>query len=189
MTAKRLPRVLGIDDGPFVKGQREHVPIVGVVMAGPDLVEGVALSSFPVDGDHVTEHLRVWIRGSRWQPALQGIVLGGITIAGLGLVDLPALADDLKIPVLAVTRREPRPDELTGALIAAGLPTRLPVLERSPPSVRIDDGLHLACAGADETHARALLASTLGHAKLPEPLRLAHLIGTALVRGQSQGRV
>jgi endonuclease V-like protein UPF0215 family len=34
------PHILGIDDGPFAKGATREVAIVGVVMEGPDLVEG-----------------------------------------------------------------------------------------------------------------------------------------------------
>ena len=35
----------------------------------------------------------------------------------------------------------------------------------------------------------ALALATLGKAHLPEPLRVAHLIGQAMVLGQSRGRV
>ena len=47
----------------------------------------------------------------------------------------------------------------------------------------------MACAGIEDRVAGQLVRATLGKAKLPEPLRLAHLIGAALVRGQSRGRV
>ncbi len=33
------PHVLGVDDGPFDKGVSRTVPLVGVTMEGPDLVE------------------------------------------------------------------------------------------------------------------------------------------------------
>ena len=61
---------------------------MGVVMEGADLVEGVAITRFPVDGDAVTEFLGRWVRDLRFHAGLQGIVLGGITIAGLGVVDV-----------------------------------------------------------------------------------------------------
>ena len=99
--------VLGIDDAPFRKGQDREVPIVGVVMEGPDLVEAVAVGSIPVDGDDVTGLLSAWIRDLRTFRSIQAILLGGITIAGLGVVDLDVLARSVGRPALAVTRRNP----------------------------------------------------------------------------------
>jgi endonuclease V-like protein UPF0215 family len=116
-------------------------------------------------------------------------VLGGITIAGLGMVDLDGLASRLDLPVLAATRRDPARSELRQALLAAHLEARLPLLDRSPAARRIDDGLYVAAAGIAESDAAPLIRSTLGKSRLPEPLRVAHLIGRALVSGESRGRV
>ena len=112
MSARR-PHLLGIDDAPFDKGQSEPVPIVAVTMEGPDLVEGVALARFPVDGEGATEFLSDWVRGLRAYPSLQGVILGGITLAGLAVVDAEALAAGLERPVLVVTRRAPSDADLT----------------------------------------------------------------------------
>jgi endonuclease V-like protein UPF0215 family len=172
------PHVLGIDDAPFVKGQTEEVPIVGVMMEEATIVEGVAFGRFPVDGEGATEYLAAWAGGHRWAASLQGVVLGGITLAGLGIVDLRTLAARLGCPVLAVTRRPTRQSTLGEALRAAGYPERLALVERTPPARRIAEGLYVAAAGA-----------TLGKARVPEPLRIAHLIGAALVLGTSRGRV
>jgi endonuclease V-like protein UPF0215 family len=185
---RRHPRVLGIDDAPFRKGQPEAVPVVGVVMEGATFVEGVAIGSFPVDGDGATEWLADWVNGTRWHPALQGIVLGGITIAGLGIVDVVALAEAVGVPVLAVTRKDTVDSGLGRALETAGLRARRKILERTPPSRRIEDGLFVAHAGISEEGAEALLRATRAASKMPEPLRVAHLIGAALVKGESRGR-
>lgn len=182
------PHVLGIDDAPFKKGRDTDVPIVGVVMEAATLVEAVALTRFPVDGDAATEFLAGWIAGLRIQPALQAIVLGGITLAGLGIVDIAELARRLETPVIAATRRDTATSVLARALRAAGLDARLAILERTPPSRCIRTGLHIACAGADPGEAEQIVRATLAKAHLPEPLRIAHLIGAALVKGESKGR-
>ena len=76
--------LLGIDDGPFDRFGDANVRVVGVMMEGPDLVEAVALTGFPVDGDDVTGFLGDWVSGLRFRPALQGLVFGGSPPARAG---------------------------------------------------------------------------------------------------------
>jgi len=182
------PRLLGIDDGPFTKGVDATTPLVAVFMEGGDRIEGVALRAFPVDGDGVTAFLARWIAGLRFRPATHGVVLGGITMAGLAVVDLPALARETGLPVIAVSRRDPSDHRVADALHAAGLTARLPLLERAPAPFAVDGGLHAAVAGTSPERARALLLAARGKSALPEPLRVAHLIAAAVARGSSRGR-
>ncbi|MFI5316033.1 MAG: DUF99 family protein [Myxococcota bacterium] len=183
------PHLLGVDEGPFAKGQAEPVPLVAAVCEGPDLLEAVARSAFPVDGDGATEFLARWLGGLRARASLQAVALGGITLAGLALVDVRALADSLDTPVLVVTRRAPDNVRLREALDAAGLSERFAIAERSPEALPAGDGVWLAQAGIDRDAALSLLRASRGKAKLPEALRIAHLVATALVRGESYGRV
>ncbi len=185
----RRPHVLGVDDAPFEKHPARAVPIIGVLMEGNDVVEGVALAEFPVDGADATGFLAHWIAGLRWRAGIQAVVLGGITLAGLGLVDLDILARELGLPVMAVTRRSPARSRINRALTAAGLTDRQPIADRSPRAIRAAPGVHVAFAGADPARATALIQATLRKSRMPEPLRIAHLIGSALERGQSRGRV
>ena len=186
---KTRPHTLGVDDAPFDKRQTEPVPIVAVAMEGNSLIESIALGRFPVDGEGATDYLATWIASLRARPMLQAVILGGITIAGLGLIDITLLAQRLDLPVLVVTRHNPANSELSNALQAAKLQERLELLERIPRAYRFKDGLYLAHAGATRVEAERLLTATLGKARLPEPLRVAHLIGQALVLGESRGRV
>src|SRR5918993_3518074 len=133
------PHVLGVDDAPFDKRQTGLVPILAVAMEAHDLIESVALTEFPVDGDGATEFLASWIAGLRARPMLQAVILGGITIAGLGVIDVSALADRLGLAVLVVTRHNPASSELADALRAAGLSDRLPLLERTPRAYAVGD--------------------------------------------------
>ncbi len=174
------------------------MPVIGVAMEGHDVIESVALGEFPVDGDGATEYLASWIGGLRARPMLQAVILGGVTIAGLGIVDVTALAERLGLAVLVVTRHDPARSELADALEAAGLPDRLSLLERIPRAYRVAEepapshrarGLFLAHAGSTRVEAERLVAATLGKARLPEPLRVAHLIGQAIVLRESRGRV
>lgn len=178
-----------MDDAPFDKRQTTPVPIVGVVMEGADRIESVAVGRFPVDGEDVTGYLARYIGELRARPALQGIILGGITVAGLAVVDVTGLAEWLELPVLVVTRRNPVGSDLGDALRAAGLHHRLALLDRAPRASGVDQGLYLAHAGASREEAERLVRGCLAKSRLPEPLRIAHLIGQAIVLGESRGRV
>ncbi|MDH3214039.1 MAG: DUF99 family protein [Myxococcales bacterium] len=189
MSGAARPHVLGIDDAPFDKGQHDPVPIVGVMMEGCDLVESIAIGAFPVDGDGATDFLGDWISGLRAFSSVQAIVLGGITIAGLGLIDIESLSTRLGVPVLTVTRRDPATSQLADALESAGLRERLPMATGAPRAFRLVDGLYISHAGTDRKQAARLVEATLRKSRLPEPLRIAHLVARALVTGESRGRV
>jgi endonuclease V-like protein UPF0215 family len=189
MRDRSRPHTLGVDDAPFEKRQSAPVPIIAVAMEANDVVESVALGEFPVDGEGATDDLVSWIAGLRTRPMLQAVILGGITIAGLGIVDVSALAERLGTAVLVVTRRNPARSELADALRAAGLQERMALLERIPRAYGAGEGLYLAHAGVSRVEAERLLGATMGKSRLPEPLRIAHLVGQALVLRESRGRV
>jgi uncharacterized protein len=182
------PHLLAVDDGPFDKRRDTVTPLVAVLMEGADLVEGVAIASFPIDGAGVTEFLAGWIGGLRFLHTAQAVVLGGITLAGLAVVDVPGLAAALARPVVVVNRREPSDGRVGAALRAAGLADREALLGRAPLSVPVGERLWAACAGAETTQVRSWLEASRHKSALPEPLRLAHLIAAAVASGSSRGR-
>jgi hypothetical protein len=182
------PHLLGIDDGPFEKHVSRRTPLVAVMTEGPDLVEAVAVHDFPVDGDDVTGFLADWVGGLRCRPALHALLLGGVTIAGLAVVDVPRLAEALGLPVVVVNRREPGDERLAAALDAAGLGERRALLARAPAAHPLGDRLWVAAAGVSPADAAALVRAGRGKSELPEALRVAHLVAQALARGESRGR-
>jgi endonuclease V-like protein UPF0215 family len=186
---EKRPHVLGVDDAPFHKDHDSEVDIVGVVMEGGTVVEGVATTTFSVDGANATGFFVDWISDLKWKPTLDLIVFGGITIAGLGILDLPRIADRLAVPTAAATRHSTSDSDLDRALRTAGLEDRLHILDRTPVSRRTEDGLHLASAGAASAEVDRMIRATLNKASLPEPLRVAHLVAAAISRGSSRGRV
>ena len=147
------------------------------------------MTATSLEGPDATEFLAEWIRRLRVAASLQAVALGGITIAGLGVVDVRALSRSAELPVLVTTRREPRDALLCEALASAGLGDRVPLVRSSPRAVRLEEGLYLAHAGARADEAERLVRATLRKSLLPEPLRVAHLVAAALVGGESRGRV
>lgn len=188
MKAKYKPHVLGIDDGPFEKGYSLSTPIVGVMMEGAALIEAVVVTQFAIDGDQVTDFVGDWICRARFAPALQAVIFGGVTIAGLAVIDIEALSGRLNTPVIVVNRKDRTNHRLEHAFQAAGLADRLRIVERMPAPFRVAEGLYAAAAGIEQGAAVRLIKATLAKSELPEPLRVAHLIATAVVKGESRGR-
>ncbi|HVR76306.1 MAG TPA: DUF99 family protein [Planctomycetota bacterium] len=183
----RRQHTLSIDDGPFEKRRDREVWAVGVVTAGSGLVEGVLTTRLAVDSGGVTDRLALWVNGSRFRPSLRAVFIQGITIAGLSVVDLPLFHRLTGLPVISVDRKAPVSGRLEETLRKLGLGDRIAALEAAGPFHEIT-GLVFTCAGASPEEARRLIGENRGRSRLPEGIRIAHLIARAITLGESRGR-
>ncbi|MFL5302269.1 MAG: DUF99 family protein [Anaeromyxobacteraceae bacterium] len=193
MTSRALPpagrtlRAIGIDDAPFARRPGAPVRLVGVVCAGTrfeGLVTGVARR----DGWNATEAICRMLLGGKFLPQLHLVLLDGVAVGGFNVVDLEALAGRLARPCVAVMRRPP---DLAAFERAIG---RLPRAARRLSLVRRAGPIHerppfvFQVRGAEPDATAGALACLTDRGLVPEPLRLAHLVGAALVRGESGRR-
>jgi len=182
----RIVRAVGFDDAPFRRGARGEVGLAGVVCAGTRF-EGLVWGRVRQDGWNATEVLVRLLAGGKFLPQLHLVLLDGIAFGGFNVVDLPRLAAELGRPCLAVMRRPP---DMAKIEIALGhLPrsgARLELLRRAGPVHRLG-GFVFQVQGATPELAAAALARVTDRGAVPEPLRLAHLVGAA-VRGGESGR-
>ncbi len=184
---KPHPRVFAFDDAPFRFGQKETA-LVGVVVALPGYLEGLVKGSVVVDGDEATETLTRLVNASRFRPASQAILLGGISVGGFNVVDLAALHRRTGLPVVTVTRRRPDLAAMRRALVLHS-GDRVEERERrwsEFPLFPFRTGprpLWVASAGLDPEEVAALLRKSLVRGSYPEPLRLAHRIAALLTDG------
>ncbi len=183
----KRPHVIGLDDAPFDKFQDEQARVVGVVSAGSQ-VEGILTSSVQIDGEDVTAPIATWIRESSFRPVLRAIFLDSITIGGLGIFDLQRLHALTDLPVLIATRKEPRNEGVLRALHAAGLEDRAALLAQPLEQTEVEGGF-LRYVGVRREVAVELHGATRGKSVVPEPVRLAHMIGQALELGASHGKI
>ncbi len=185
-TGRRL-RTLGIDDGPFVRGGRAEVLVVGAIYSGGEL-EGLLSARIRQDGRNATDRLICMVRGSKFQAQLHLVLLDGITLGGLNLVDLPRLAEELELPCAAVMRRPPDLPAFLGAI------DRLPRSAERRRLLERAGSLHRAgacwfqVAGGEAEEVGAAISATLLHGGVPECLRGAHLIASGIVTGVSGRR-
>ncbi|GBD26655.1 hypothetical protein HRbin30_01995 [bacterium HR30] len=184
---RRLSNTVGFDDAPFHRRQSGRVAVVGAVFAATRF-DGVLLGSVERDGEDATEVFATLLRRSRFYEHVQVVLLQGVTFAGFNVVDVPALGAELRRPILVVARRQPNWAKLRQALCEK-LPrgwAKWKQLERLGPMEPVG-GVYVQRWNLSLDEAKQLIARTTLWGRLPEPLRVAHLIAGALARGESRG--
>lgn len=188
---KGQARILGIDDGPFVKGD-STVPLVGVLVCPPAYVEGVLVSSCQVDGDDANPVLYDMIERSRFREQVRMVMIDGAAFGGFNVIDIQALSRRLNLPVVTVSRELPDLGSIESALRShfPDWERRLAVITSTKVrEVELPEGkVYIASVGIEDREADAAVRRSTVRGCLPEPVRLAHLVATALVRGESKGK-
>jgi endonuclease V-like protein UPF0215 family len=183
----RLIRAIGFDDAPFARRPGAAVPLAGVVCSGTRF-EGMVWGRVRRDGWNATAELCRLLIGSKFLPQVHLVLIDGIAFGGFNVVDLPTLAAKLDRPCVAVMRRHPdlaavetalrrlpRPEQRLARLRAAG-----PIHARPP--------FYFQVQGAAPDQIADALAQLTDRGHVPEALRLAHLIGSAVMSGISSQR-
>ena len=179
-------RVLGIDDGRFVPRSKTQALVVGVVLRGGYGIEGVMSTYITVDGFDATVKIKNMIRTSRHYGQLRVIMLNGITLAGFNVVDIKTLNGETGLPVIAVTSKKPDLNKLHSALknlpksdlrwkaiLNAGEPFAVETKEKKKD-------VYIGIAGIGKESAGEVLRLTSTQSRIPEPLRLAHLVASGI---------
>ena len=182
-------RILAIDDSALVS---ERIMIVGVVFRGGEWMDGVLRSEITRDGMDATDVIAEMVTGTRHYQQIRVIMLDGVTYGGFNVVDITELQRRTGLPVIVVMRAEPDMARIWDAM------QNLPDADRRWQSIlnagRIHEidvhegSLHIQCAGIEIADARKIVQLATTHSHIPEPLRIAHLIATGIVCGESRGR-
>ena len=187
----RLPRevrVVGIDDGPFPRKAGVNVCVVGAIYRGGDYLDGMVATTIRRDGRNATHKLVRMVADSRYFAQLHYLILDGIALGGFNVVDIRRLWQETGLPVMVVVRRQPDLEAVRRALLR--LPAgeaRWRLIEKAGPPEPLG-GLFVQRAGLERDEAEALLALSCTRAKIPEPLRAAHIIAGAWVTGEGGRR-
>lgn len=187
MGTRRLSNLLCVDDAPFEKNHRGDVPLVGAVMARTRL-DGVMYGKVRRDGVNSTRAIETMVRTGPFREHVQAVVLSGISFAGFNVADPQALFELSGKPVLVIARHKPRYEAIRRALLGRvpGGKRKWELIERAGEMEPVES-LWVQCAGMTSGEAALLIRGSRLHGPLPEGVRLAHLLGAALVRGVSHG--
>jgi uncharacterized protein len=184
--ARRLSNVIGFDDAPHVRGVAGKVGLIGCVCSGPRL-DIVVRDFVEKDGVDATAVMARLVR-DKDLTHVRGVMLQGITVAGFNVVDIHRLSETLEMPVLVVTRKNPRLELIFKAVMRVdGWEAKRALMEAAGTPEPIGD-VWVQRAGLSLEEAAGMLERTTQHGVIPEPLRLAHIIAGGTTTGKSRGR-
>jgi len=182
-------RILGIDDSALLK---EKVMIVGAVFRGGDWIDGVLRSEITKDGLDATDVICNMIKKSKHYGQIRAVILDGITYGGFNVVDIQLLYRETGIPVIAVMRSYPDFEKIKSAL--KHFPDgeeRWTIIKRAGKIEKITGEknlIYIQRAGIGLETVKRIIRLTSIRSNIPEPLRVAHLIATGIILGESRGK-
>jgi len=185
-------RIIGIDDGHFDKDKDKKALIVGVIMRGSRQIDGVLSNYVEVDGDDSTDKIIEMIRRTTHINQLRIIMTNGISFAGFNIIDMNRIFEELKLPVIAVIRKKPDMEKFISALKKVrNFEKKLEILKKlpEPKPVRTKYGTtYFQNVGISDEEAREIILKTSINSRIPEPVRVAHLIAMGVTLGYSRGK-
>lgn len=188
---KEQVRAIGIDDAPFEFSQ-EKVLVVGSVVRAPNYLEGILSTRVEVDGKDATEKLGNMISGSRFVDQANVIFLDGAAVGGFNLVDLEKLSESTGVPSVTVSRERPDFERIRKALKG-----HFDEWEEKFEQVKSGDlfeiktehkPIYIQKEGLDIEEVEKLIEIFTVRGRLPEPVRISHIVASGIVRGESQGK-
>ena len=184
---KQEIRVIGIDDSPFNKFKEKEALAIGVVMRGGKCIDGILSTKVEVDGNDATTKLAEMINKSKFRLQLRCLFLDGIALAGFNVVDINELSKKTGIPVVTIIRRKPDVARIKEVLNKLNQKGKIVLLDKAGSVVKIGH-IYAQPVGISIEKLKEILKLVCTRSNIPEPLRLAHLIASGVVKGESRGR-
>jgi len=175
-------RVLGIDDAAF-EFDEEKTFLTGVVYRGTEFIEDIKTVGIEVDGEDATERvLRLYNRCQN-TTQIKAVLIDGISLAGFNIVDIERVSESIDKPVVAVTSNEPDRERFRDAMERTGNYDEKFEEIPSHREVEMKEGTcYIQFSGGSYEESEELVRVSTIHGLVPEPIRVAHMIGRALPR-------
>jgi endonuclease V-like protein UPF0215 family len=184
-------RILGIDDSSL---HNEQVMIIGAFFRGGEWLDGVLRSDIAKDGDDATDTIIRMVTESKHFGQVRVLMFDGITYAGFNVVDIKTIYETTGIPCIVVMRECPDFDRIRSALEYLPDPgTRWELIRKAGNINKVltregENPIFIQHCGINLEDAKEIVQLSATHSNIPEPLRVAHLIATGIVCGESTGK-
>ncbi|MGI0119399.1 DUF99 family protein [Zooshikella sp. RANM57] len=177
-------RAIGYYDTPFNHSQDNKVNISGIVCLNTRF-EGMLWSEVTLNGMDATEILAEQLVSSPFYPHVHVILFDGISMAGLNIIDLPLLTKWLARPCIAVMRELPNMRAIQTALTHLSDTHQRFATMCKAGNIHKSGDFYFQVQGTSPGIAAATLHRLSDQGNIPEVLRLAQLIGSAVKTGHS----
>jgi endonuclease V-like protein UPF0215 family len=187
---KREIRILGIDDAPFPPHTKNNVMLIGTIFRGGTWLDGVLRTYIKGDGTDSTSNIIKMVNGSRHKDQMGVIMLDGITFGGFNVVNIKEIFDETGIPVIVIMRKFPNFEKIKKALMRfEDCRERWALIHEAGTVHKIEniEPLYIQIYGIDLEDAKEIVSIATTRSAIPEPIRVAHLIGAGVVTGESKG--
>ncbi len=187
---KKFVRILGIDDSPFSRNDKETY-LIGTVFRGTYL-EGIIIKKILVDGMDSTQKIMEMLQG-KFSNQIRVIFLHGLTFAGFNIPDIRRIYSEMNIPIVTIARKEPDFKAIEDALKKHfdDWEIRLKLLENLQ-HIKVKKGksnIFVQFIGLSQTDVLNLMDISTIKGNIPEPIRTAHMIGSAIRFGYSKRKI
>ena len=182
---KDNPITIGFDDATFkLHSEKKYTQLIGVICQGTRMVS-VIRDKITIDGDDATEKVIKLVKQN--EKHVQYVITHTITFGGFNLVNLTDIYSEMHKPVIAVTEREVDFDS-----VKIALKSKFPDTYKNKLRNIIEAGnlyetevgtaggiskLFFHYKGITIEEVESLLKKICIDSKLPESVRMAHLIG------------
>lgn len=192
-TIKTEIRIAGFDDAPFIPRSVGKVPVIGVVFRGGSFLDGVFKTEVTIDGMDATDILIKLVNESKHKKQLRVVMFKGITVGGFNMIDISKLYEKTGLPVIVVNRKMPNLKDIRIALKNFNdFEDRWKCVKKAGKIYKMkiekNKNIHFQFRGLKQGEVETIIRLSCTRSLIPEPLRVAHLIASALIKGESRGR-
>ena len=187
---KQEIRILGVDDSPFPSHTTEKVMLVGTVFRAGNWLDGVLSTHIYGDGTDATEKISKMVTNSRNLGQLGVIMLDGITFGGFNLVNVRQIFESTGLPVIVIMRKITNFEHIKKALKRFDdWEDRWANVLEAGEVYKVDnpEPIYMQIYGIEREDAEDIIRLSTTRSAIPEPLRVAHIIASGIVTGESKG--
>ncbi|MEM5824630.1 MAG: DUF99 family protein [Candidatus Aenigmatarchaeota archaeon] len=186
---KKGYRFLGIDDSYFSRNEKFSY-LVGCIMRKNEIIEGFLIEKIYVDGLDSTEKIIKMINNKRFYRQIFAVFLAGITFAGFNVADIEEIYQKTKKPIIVLMKKYPNFNGIENALkkYFNDWEKRLEIIKKAGEIKKIEN-FYVQLKGISEREAESLIKISRKSSKVPEVLRIAHMVASAISLGYSSKKI
>ena len=185
---KDFPITIGFDDAKFtLNSNLKTTDLIGIICQGTRMV-GMVKKEILIDGDNATKVLIELTKQN--EKHVQYIITDTITFGGFNIIDLEKVYSITKKPIIAVTERLVNLEAVRKALVKK-FPNKYEdkllnivnagdLYETSIETAGGYSKVYFHSKGIKVSEVDSLLHKLCIDSKIPEPVRLAHIVGKTL---------